>query len=519
MQAVGVRLVRLVTWIVLVLAAAFALTTAVAAGDGDVPSPDQIIADGLFAWRAPDERGIACANCHGPDGFELARFDLTGGDLHRDARHIPPPAAGDIVTMLRAVRGKYGLDATSPDLTDERLLQPGGRLVAGATSQERDYNATLQTFALRMPTLFTGRVDSILTALRAREEILAFDVRNERLGVPFPRLLGDAVQGAEVVWVTEWPRVPKPGQEQAWYALQDAYLADPTEANLWAIYHAVEALTAAPGTDARADALSVAKYRSLLLAQHLLRERALGASAPSAMFERRPIAFLEVPSEANRLTRIHNPMFTVGNLLYRDLPGDQAAAALSWWFAAWTFDPGLPNVAEGREDFLRTLGGWIGDEPYPVHSQFVRIKMAMTQAYEPYLRLPGRPPQVNALELADASRGFVYPGDETGTMFFNQAHRALYHTFSANVRRMQLYLLIHEFNKQCADGRAYVNLVGDEVIFVERLHAELIPDLARVQPQYVAEDYALVMSTIRRLQEAWNQCRPLLQEQAKASGG
>ncbi|MCS6846286.1 MAG: hypothetical protein RMN52_01060 [Anaerolineae bacterium] len=514
MQAVDVRRARAAILIVLSLAAVFTLTTATAAGEGDAPAPNAAIAAGLTAWRAPDERGVACAHCHGPDGLEIAHLGFDDSPiLRRDDWHIPTSDAAKIAAMIHALRDKYGLKAALPDPANDRLLQPGGRLVAGATSQERDYNAALQTFAPQMPALFNGRVDSILEALRARDEILAFDVRNQALGVPFPRLLSDPTQDAATVWIADRPRVPRPGSEQAWYALHDAYLANPTEANLWAIYNAVEALTAAPpDADEHAAALSAAKYRSLLLAQHLVRERALGTNAPSAMFERRPIAFLEIPPTANRLVAIHNPMFAVGNLIYRSHPhkAEAAAKALPWWFAAWTFNPGLPDADEERETFLQALEGRDGGEPYPIHHRLVRIKTDMTQAYAPYVRLPGRPPQANALDLADAARGFVYPDDEAGALFFDQAHRTLYHTFAANVRRMQLYLLIHEFNKQCADGRSYVGLVGDEVAFVERLHAELLPDLERAQPQYAMKDRALVMTAIRRLQEAWNQCRPLL---------
>ena len=500
---------RVVVLTVLALSAVSvpALTTSAMANAGDEPSPNAIVEAGLAAWRAPNERGIACAGCHGPDGFEIARFGF-GDDalLPRDRLHTPPADADRIVAMVHAVRDKYDLNERLLDPIGDRLLQPGGRLVAGTTSTERDYNAALHTFVPQLPTLFTGRVDSVLKALQAREELLAFDPRAQALGVPVPQLSRRSAAG----WLTEWPRLPRPGSESKWYALHDAYLANPSEANLWAIYNAVESLTAAlPDAGERADALSAAKYRSLLLAQHLMRERALGAAAPSAMFERRPIAFLEIPAEENRLTRVHSPMFVVGNLIYRAQGADAAAEALPWWFAAWTFNPGLPDVTDGRADFLAALEGRIGGDPYPIHHQFVRIKMDMTQAYAPYVRLSGRPPQVNALELGDAARGFVYADDEAGTMFFNQAHRALYHIFSANVRRMQLYLLVHEFNKQCADDRSYVSLVGDEVAFVERLHAELLPDLERAQPQYAAKDRALVMEAIRRLQEAWNRCRPL----------
>lgn len=73
----------------------------------------------------------------------------------------------------------------------------------------------------------------------------------------------------------------------AWYALHDAYLADPNEASLWALYNASETHTeGVAGASPEANAYAPAQYQSLLLGQHLLREQVMAAD----MAARRPIA-------------------------------------------------------------------------------------------------------------------------------------------------------------------------------------------------------------------------------------
>ena len=62
---------------------------------------DAVIAAGLAVWRKPDAHGAACANCHGPDGFELARFDFSDDDIRRqDAVHLSPQDSDKIVALM-----------------------------------------------------------------------------------------------------------------------------------------------------------------------------------------------------------------------------------------------------------------------------------------------------------------------------------------------------------------------------------------------------------------------------------
>jgi|GEM_PF-1961685 len=490
---------------------------------------DAAIADGLTAWRKPDAQGMACVNCHSADGFELARFNFTDENIRRRAGfHVGPADVEKIVTMVHALRDKYQIRAPL-DRMNDRPFQPGGRVIAGATPQERDLNTARQTFAPKMPTLFNGRVDSPEKARQARDELLAFDPRREPIGIPFPRISEDKFHGqAHGVlndWMADMPRLPKDSQAAAeWYALHDRYLADPSEANFWLMYKAVDRLTA-NHVSGNINAFETAKYKSLLLGQHLMREEALGRSD---MASRRPNVFLEVPAPGttpkNR-TSVHDPMFTVGSNAHQNQPviGDFPELVrrglnsdlreqlrpmmLPWWYMAWTFNPGLPNVANRHEYFPQSVEGHLGGEPYVIHAQYVHAKMDLARAFVPWERAVGQM-QVDGLDFGLTGLGFELNEETAAKRLVNAEHRQMHRTFSANLQRMWLYLTLEEIDKRCAAGgpyRAPVN-AGDAI---SRLQNQLRPELDKVEPQHMAANHALIDTTIRRLREVHNFCQPL----------
>ena len=96
---------------------------------------DVRIARGLVAWRKPGAINYkaACANCHGPDGYELAMYNFDDTDLRRRAKpHLSASDAEDIVTLVHAVREKYGIKKLLDPMKD-RPFQPGGEVLPGAT--------------------------------------------------------------------------------------------------------------------------------------------------------------------------------------------------------------------------------------------------------------------------------------------------------------------------------------------------------------------------------------------------
>lgn len=489
---------------------------------------EEVIAVGLAAWRKADANGMACANCHSPDGFELARFNFSDEDIRRRAAiHLDSADSDKIIALIHALRDQYTLHGRLLDPLTDRPFQPGGRVIEGATSQERDYSTALQTFAPRLPTLFNTRIDSLDKALLARDEILAFDPRNEPIGIPFPRLSEDIHHGQEHGllndWFTELARIPLADKVTEWYALHDRYLADPNEANLWAILNGVDVFTAdlaSPNT----NKFATAKYKSLLLGQHLLREAVLGRTELSA---RQPVAFLQSPGgegAAGARTIIHNPLFAVGSHAHQNRPAatDFPAVVLGslnsefnqqleqmmlpWWYMAWIFNPGLPDVANRHEYFPQAVEGHLGGEPYPLHHEYVQIKMALTRAYVPWVRRVGEAPTAEGLNLSRASRGFDYGDAQAARKFFNAEHQRLYRTFAANLRRMQLYLLLNELDHQCAEGVAFQARVGDVLSFVETLRTELQPELDQVEPQHKVENDALIARVIAALERGQRGC-------------
>lgn len=185
---------------------------------------------------------------------------------------------------------------------------------------------------------------------------------------------------------------------------------------------------------------------------------------------------------------------------------------LPWWYMAWTFNTGLPDIPNRHEYFPQSVEGHLGtgDDPYVIHHQYIQFKIDLTNAYMPYVQTAGQVPQVaGRLKVNAAATGFDYDDRTAPKKFFNGAHRQLYRSSTANIRRTQLYLLLNELDKQCAGGLPYVNFVGDEVDFIEGLRDNLLPDLIRGEPQFAIQDTALIAEVTRRLQQAWNGCQPL----------
>src|SRR5579862_4406794 len=67
---------------------------------------------GLQIWRKPgatSDHG-ACANCHGPDGIELASYNFDDADIVRRASvHLDYEDTQAVVRFIHAVRERYGI--------------------------------------------------------------------------------------------------------------------------------------------------------------------------------------------------------------------------------------------------------------------------------------------------------------------------------------------------------------------------------------------------------------------------
>lgn len=247
--------------------------------------PAETYATALAMWRAPRVKG-SCASCHGPDFFDLARIGTTVTDAIRRARidGASEEEANALVAGIETVRARYALPPEDP--RSFRPFQPGGAVLPGATSIERDA-ALGDELANFMPTLSSATpIRSLADAKRARDELLNVDFSRMKIGIQFPLWSADLAHGSKEGtindWVTDIARVAKPGYEAAWLALQDKYLNDPSDYNFWTLYFSVDKMTQAfntptpydPADAAKVERFALAKFKSTLIGHHGLRAKA-----------------------------------------------------------------------------------------------------------------------------------------------------------------------------------------------------------------------------------------------------
>lgn len=244
----------------------------------------------LAVWRATREKG-ECMSCHGADFFDLARTGTSDSDIRRRAiiDGASPQEADDLVAGVHLLREAYRLAPEDPRTF--RLMQPGGAVLPGDHAIARDlaFATELQAFAPTLAGPF--RVSTLAQAQRARDELLAIDFSTIKIGIPMPLWSADIVHGAQEGvmndWVADLARPPKLARRAEWLALQDAYLADPSDLNFWRMYYASLDLTE-PTSDLRpfdpADTAAnqnfmTMKFLSALMGQHVMRAQALGREA------------------------------------------------------------------------------------------------------------------------------------------------------------------------------------------------------------------------------------------------
>lgn len=394
---------------------------------GGARTEEEIISAGLAAWRKTDPDGVRCVDCHSPMGYDIALFNFTREDVRRAGEpHLSQADNDAIFDMLEVWRAKYPPAGGLKDFRTFRPLQPGdGHVVGGADSPADVRDAAFGQLLKANFKIARDRVVTLEQARAAAQELIDVDLLGLSIGIKFNLWSRSALrEGAEVGGeVAEWlPPIgihPKPESEAQWFALQDAYIANPTEENLWAIFHATATMVQADSHNFTAGAtkdgffkLALEQYRGNLIFQHDQLQRARGESA---LFDREtggtPFASQQGKSSANlaffwsigdtartidttpmEQTPLRNQesVFVSDQVTLRDQMND---FRLTWMFMGWLFDNGLvhsggSNSTTSGEYLIGQL--WFGnkdDTPvkwgYPFHYVFFNATHQYKRGFNP----------------------------------------------------------------------------------------------------------------------------------------
>ena len=421
-------------------------------------SQDSILVDGLKIWRKPGavQNGAACATCHSPDGIELAAYKFEDGDLYRRALpHLGPTDTQVLVDYIHALRLKYKLtQLRDPNL--DRPLQPGGEILPGKTPEDRDLAFGLE-IKEKFPTLFSGPIESLDQAKSAEAELLKVPANQLKIGFPLNRLSEDVAHGNEHSSIAQWlPEVPPQiahSDLDVWYALEDAYLAQPTPLKLHELivqHLKLVNISRMPGF----AAISTLKFRALLVWQDRLRNQTEGSP-------------LNVSQDVLQFGN-YNPIWEVGEFARQMMDRDAAGIGmdaenqakklngpslvdqlhqlrLSWFWAGWLSDQGLFKTSfNGKTKYGMWLSESISkDGPYPIHNVYVNVRRQAVLSNDLSAWGETLPRRRRIWDFAGL-RSFEF---QTRDLPKGEAHRKLYITFTANCFRMNLLLLKNDIEK------------------------------------------------------------------------
>lgn len=392
---------------------------------------EKALSAGLDVWRFVGTDG-ACAGCHAPDGFDLAKIGYSDADIERRAlSHVDQQKTDTLISYIHALRQKHGMTELlhpakyrpeQPAFEAFVEKTPGLQVTDPKAQDERD-EAFMHALTDDLALLWaTGKVGSLEQAKKARDELLAVDLLKQKLGIPFDHLSEDGWHGEEHRSIFEWypamPTAPLAGKEGEWFALADAYVADPSDKNLWAFYDAIDSLTGCaydlsgqgdPAFYQRACDWMRLKFKSLQVFQHMLRnatttypdvlaDQPAGTPIPSAL----DLVIMRSPiweaGDFIRISPLQRPQqtacFSQPNLPCTLLPAPIDATIhseptyeearikqgevfqQSWFVMSWLRDPAL--VFESH-NFATFIGDYLESvllPHYDIHHAFVVAKMA-----------------------------------------------------------------------------------------------------------------------------------------------
>jgi mono/diheme cytochrome c family protein len=209
---------------------------------------DAVFRKGLEAWRKPGLKG-ACASCHGPMGVDLARIRFSDADIMRRCfgQEMQQDECFAIVDMVHTVRGRFNMQHFCEK--NEGFLQPGHGVLSGNTPHEKDLSLVQEFDRIGLP-LFTQEVatrQQFDDIIKRFQEIKPHSIK---IGLKLNKWTEDKFFGDQSLssreWIPDYPAEPTDAIRQQWYALHDAYIANPTGDNMWRINELVSSTRPAP---------------------------------------------------------------------------------------------------------------------------------------------------------------------------------------------------------------------------------------------------------------------------------
>jgi hypothetical protein len=468
--------------------------------DPEQPLSEEALASalevGLEAWRFAGTDG-ACAGCHAPDGYDLAKVGFSDEDIRRRAlAHVDEVKAEALVAFVHALRQKHGMTELlhpakyrpeQPAFEALPHATPGLAVTDPAAQDERD-EAFMHALTDELGLLWaTGKVASLEDAKKARDELLAIDLGSLRIGIPFDHLSEDGWHGEEHRSIFEWypaiPSAPAPGKEEAFYALADAYAADPSDERFWAFYDAIDSMTECAydlsnGQDPEfyqpaCDWMRF-KMKSLQVQQHMLRRST--TSYPDVLADQ-PAG--TTPVEALDLVIHRSPIWEAGDLIrvaplqrppqtacfsqpnfpctllpakidatVHEVPTYEEARIKqgevfqqSWFVMSWLRDPALLYQSHNFATFIGDYLESVLLPHYDIHHAFIFARMAASKSASAawmnaggFREGTGKIASVRTFSFKQVRNNFSPPPAD-------DPRRAAHERMFANFARMWIYLV------------------------------------------------------------------------------
>jgi hypothetical protein len=498
--------------------------------DPDAPlDPEQLeqaLVEGLEVWRYPGNGG-ACVGCHSPDGIELARVGYADADIHRRAiDHVSVEQADILITYVHALRQQHEMTwllhpAKFRPLQPAHLpfaeTTPGLEVTDPDAQVERD-EAFLHHLQDQLALSWaTDTIDSLAKAHTAYDELLAVDLVNLQLGVPFDHLSEDGFHGEQHLSVFEWfpsmASAPQDGEQAQWFALHDEYLADPSAEKLWAFYDQIDASTDCiddlaqdgdPEYYGRACEWMRWKWRSLQVFQHMLRHST--TDYPDLLVDQGDGATI---IDNLDLVIARNPIWEAGDFLriqplqrppgtacfsqpalpctllppvvdetvhsnpsYEEARIKQSEVfQQSWFVMSWLRDPALLYESHNFATFIGDYLESVLLAHYDVHHAFIVAKTSVEKSaasewfdVADFRQGTGKIASVRTFSFKQLRNNLSQPADDS-------PRRAGYDRMLANFARMWIYLVEEDLQQT---GEIYDR---DEVLYAIRYMRTWIADL------------------------------------------